>query len=58
MKYRADLANVLTGVTCTIEPGQHVGIVGRTGSGKSSLFTALYQLADELDGHIYIHGFY
>ena len=33
MKYRPDLANVLNEVSVEIAPGQHVGIVGRTGSG-------------------------
>ena len=36
MKYRPDLANVLNEVSVEIAPGQHVGIVGRTGSGMVS----------------------
>lgn len=37
MRYRAELPLVLDNVTVAIKAGQKVGIVGRTGSGKSSL---------------------
>ena len=37
VRYRPDLPDVLRGVSMTIGGGQVVGIVGRTGSGKSSL---------------------
>ncbi|MDE2614466.1 MAG: ABC-F family ATP-binding cassette domain-containing protein, partial [Burkholderiales bacterium] len=32
---------LLEGVTFTINPGEHVGLVGRNGAGKSSLFAML-----------------
>lgn len=48
---------VLKGVSFAIEPGQLVGLVGHTGSGKSSLMNLLlrfYDLKDELSGKITI----
>ena len=42
-KYQPDGDSVLRGVSFTAEPGQKVGIVGRTGSGKSSLSMCLFR---------------
>ena len=41
MSYRPDLRPALDGVDFQTAPGEKIGIVGRTGSGKSSLFNAL-----------------
>lgn len=41
MRYRPELELVLKGVTVTIRPKQKVGVVGRTGSGKSSFLLSL-----------------
>ncbi|XP_029302439.1 multidrug resistance-associated protein 4-like isoform X1 [Cottoperca gobio] len=46
---------VLRNVTATFRPKEKVGIVGRTGAGKSSLVSALFRLA-EPQGKIYIDG--
>ncbi|XP_076457725.1 multidrug resistance-associated protein 1-like [Babylonia areolata] len=55
-RYRPGLDLVLKGVTFTIEPGQKVGIVGRTGAGKSSLTLSLFRLIESAGGCIMIDG--
>jgi ABC-type multidrug transport system fused ATPase/permease subunit len=49
LRYRPDLPRALNGLSVTIQPGEHIGVVGRTGSGKSTLIQALFRLV-ELDG--------
>lgn len=58
MRYRPELAPTLMGVSFTIEPGQRVGLVGRTGAGKSSIAKALFRtVGDPLDaGSIHVDG--
>lgn len=46
----------LNGLTFTIEPNQRVGIVGRQGSGKSSVALALFRFLDIRHGQVYIDG--
>ena len=43
MRYREGLPLVLKGVSLDITAGQRVGIVGRTGSGKSSLTLSIFR---------------
>ena len=43
---------ILKHLTFQIMPGQHVAIVGRTGSGKSSLIMSLFRMLENLDGSI------
>ena len=40
----------------TAEPGQKVGVVGRTGAGKSTLCLALSRIVELTDGSIEIDG--
>ena len=44
MRYRPELPTALKGVTVHIGPHEHVAVVGRTGSGKSSLAITLFKL--------------
>ena len=41
---------MLRGVTATLQPGERVGVVGRTGAGKSSLTLALFRLLEPVTG--------
>lgn len=50
--YRPGLPNALDGVTFRVEPGEKLGIVGRTGSGKSSLFLVLFRLLEPNAGRV------
>ena len=54
--YAADLPAVLNGLSFTVEPNQRVGVVGRTGSGKSSLTLALFRFLKARHGRILIDG--
>ncbi|THH02765.1 hypothetical protein EW026_g125 [Hermanssonia centrifuga] len=56
LKYRPELPEVLKGMSMSIQPGEKVGIVGRTGAGKSSIMTALYRLVELTSGSIVIDG--
>lgn len=54
-KYDPTLPVVLDNLTFTIEAGEKIGIIGRTGAGKSSLIQALFRMA-ESEGDILIDG--
>ncbi|KAG6458672.1 hypothetical protein O3G_MSEX010994 [Manduca sexta] len=53
LRYDADAEPVLKGLNIVVESGWKVGVVGRTGAGKSSLISALFRLAP-IEGNIYI----
>ncbi len=54
-KYREDLPWVLKGINVEIKAGERLGIIGRTGSGKSSLIQALFYLYPIHKGQICIN---
>ncbi|KAJ2612784.1 Multidrug resistance-associated protein 1 [Coemansia sp. RSA 1804] len=58
VKYRSDLEYALKHINLTINPGEKIGIVGRTGAGKSSLSRAVFRLIskDTCEGAILIDG--
>ncbi|KAK7866925.1 hypothetical protein R5R35_001662 [Gryllus longicercus] len=56
VRYREGLELVLKGVTFSVKGGEKVGIVGRTGAGKSSLTLALFRIIEAAGGSILIDG--
>lgn len=55
-RYKPDSKNVLTDVSVRIQPGAHVGIVGRSGSGKSTLTKLVQRLYVPESGRVMIDG--
>ncbi|GAV86834.1 ABC_tran domain-containing protein/ABC_membrane domain-containing protein [Cephalotus follicularis] len=56
VRYAPHMPLVLRGLTCTFPGGLKTGIVGRTGSGKSTLIQALFRIVDPAAGQIVIDG--
>eukprot|EP00930_Biecheleria_cincta_P034402 TRINITY_DN23780_c0_g1_i1.p1 TRINITY_DN23780_c0_g1~~TRINITY_DN23780_c0_g1_i1.p1 ORF type:complete len:1507 (+),score=289.06 TRINITY_DN23780_c0_g1_i1:550-4521(+) len=56
MRYRNSLPPVLNGISFTVPGGTSVGVVGRTGAGKSSLLQALFRMCPLDGGVISIDG--
>uniref|UniRef100_A0A8R1XX01 ABC-type glutathione-S-conjugate transporter n=2 Tax=Onchocerca volvulus TaxID=6282 RepID=A0A8R1XX01_ONCVO len=56
IRYRDNLEFVLKGISAIIHPAEKVGIVGRTGAGKSSLTLALFRIIEADSGRILIDG--
>ena len=57
LRYRSELPPVLHGLSFTISPSDKVGIVGRTGAGKSSMLNALFRIVELERGRILIDGY-
>ncbi|KAH9493041.1 Multidrug resistance-associated protein 7 [Bulinus truncatus] len=56
LRYKDNLSPVLKGISFRTEPGEKIGIVGRTGAGKSSLFLSLFRLVEIYEGCITVDG--
>lgn len=54
--YAPDLPPVLKGLSFSVSPNERIGIVGRTGAGKSSLTLALFRFLEASEGSIHIDG--
>ena len=56
MRYRPELEDVLKEVTLKIKPGEKIGVVGRTGSGKSTTIMSLLRMLQTHSGSITVDG--
>jgi ABC-type multidrug transport system fused ATPase/permease subunit len=56
VSYRPELGDVLRGVSFKVKAGEKVGVVGRTGSGKSTLFLALLRIVSPRAGVVLVDG--
>lgn len=55
-RYPGSEENALSSVNMTIQPGEHVALVGRTGAGKSTLVQLIPRLFDPTEGQILLDG--
>ncbi|KAK8711523.1 hypothetical protein V6N13_146804 [Hibiscus sabdariffa] len=56
VRYRPSTPLVLKGITLSINGGEKIGVVGRTGSGKSTLIQVFFRLIEPTGGKIIIDG--
>ncbi|XP_076921706.1 putative ABC transporter C family member 15 [Bidens hawaiensis] len=56
IRYADHLPSVLKNITCTFPGKKKVGVVGRTGSGKSTLIQAIFRVVEPTQGFITIDG--
>jgi ABC-type multidrug transport system fused ATPase/permease subunit len=54
VRYRPDTPLILKNINLEIKPGEKIGVVGQTGSGKSTLFLCIFRILEASEGKIYI----
>ncbi|ONI07312.1 hypothetical protein PRUPE_5G112700 [Prunus persica] len=57
VRYRPNAPLVLRGINCIIEGGYKIGIVGRTGSGKTTLISVLFRLVEPTEGRVIVDDY-
>ena len=56
LRYRPNTELVLKNLNFTVEPGQKIGVVGRTGAGKSTISQGLSRIVEICGGNMLIDG--
>jgi ABC-type multidrug transport system fused ATPase/permease subunit len=56
LRYREELEPALKGISFSTEAGEKIGIVGRTGAGKTTLAVALFRITEIFSGSIRLDG--
>ena len=56
LKYRPETELVLKNLSFSIKDNEKIGVVGRTGAGKSTLCLALWRIVEAFSGTIFIDG--
>eukprot|EP00698_Gefionella_okellyi_P004133 TRINITY_DN13869_c0_g1_i1.p1 TRINITY_DN13869_c0_g1~~TRINITY_DN13869_c0_g1_i1.p1 ORF type:complete len:1343 (-),score=367.63 TRINITY_DN13869_c0_g1_i1:24-4052(-) len=56
VRYRPDLPAVINDLSCTIRGGEKIGVVGRTGAGKTTFVQCLFRLVEATAGKLLIDG--
>ena len=56
VRYREDTPIILKNMNLVIKSGEKIGVIGRTGSGKSTIFLSLMRILEAVEGQIFIDG--
>jgi ATP-binding cassette subfamily C (CFTR/MRP) protein 1 len=56
LKYRPTTETVLRNLTFSIKAGEKIGVVGRTGAGKSTICLSLSRIVEIIGGQILVDG--
>ncbi|KAE9462377.1 hypothetical protein C3L33_05715, partial [Rhododendron williamsianum] len=56
VRYQPNSPLVLRGISCVFEGGDKIGLLGRTGSGKTTLINALFRHVEPTEGSIIVDG--